>query len=556
MEARNRLLKDWFTMVRNGQIALPRFQRFEAWNHRLIESLLTSVIRELPIGSFLILGVAGEPPFYSRPLIGAPQIQRITELLLDGQQRLTGIWRSLNDDYPDRTYLVYIPKEGEEETEPYVIAQARWKRGNIKYPLWVDDPKECWTRRYIPLRILNPENETEYVKWAELASNGDKDLQIKLIQIISNLRSKIARYPIPFLYLEPNTSKETAIEVFIRMNTSYVKLSPFDIAVAQMEEAIGESLHDLVGILKRQARGIERYIDPSELVLPVAALLQGRAPTLSNFIKLDFRRLREDWDSKVIPGARRLVEFLEEESVFDSDRLPTQAVLAPLVALWAEAPTTPREQGNVRILLRKYIWRAFFTNRYDRAVPTAVYQDYRALKRVINNDASESEVPCLNEDEYVIPNKDILLYARWPKYKDRLARAVLLLSLRGGAEDIADGARITPENIKLREYHHLFPVAYLRNIGKEPDQAYRALNCILVTWRTNRIVAAKSPLQYLRELCGASLLGEEEIRRRLKTHFIDFDLLLSENYEDFLEKRAAACEEAIKKLCNGIPWRP
>ncbi len=33
MEARNRLLTDWFTRVRTRQTKLPRFQRHEAWTH-------------------------------------------------------------------------------------------------------------------------------------------------------------------------------------------------------------------------------------------------------------------------------------------------------------------------------------------------------------------------------------------------------------------------------------------------------------------------------------------------------------------------------------------
>ncbi len=33
MEARNRLLTDWFTRMRTRHIKLPRFQRHEAWTH-------------------------------------------------------------------------------------------------------------------------------------------------------------------------------------------------------------------------------------------------------------------------------------------------------------------------------------------------------------------------------------------------------------------------------------------------------------------------------------------------------------------------------------------
>jgi len=432
-------------MVRNGQIALPRFQRFESWYSSLIENLLDSIINELPIGSFLVLGVSGKSPFVCRRISGAPEPQKISELLLDGQQRITAIWRSLNDNYPDRTYFIRIPEQDEENVKPQVVSQSRWTVGKTKYPLWVDDPKECWKRRLIPLRILNPDNLKEHNVWAEKAANGDKDLQIYFIQLITEFRAKIAKYVIPFLYLEPNTPPETAIDVFIKLNTSYVKLTAFDIAVAQMEAIVGESLHEMVAGLR--ITNIDRYIEPSELVLPVAALLQDKAPTHTNFLRLDFRKLRDDWD-KIIYGIKKTVEFLENECVLDNRRLPIESVISPLVALWVGSiKAKPSKEGNVRILLRKYLWRAFFTNRYDRAVSTVVFQDYRALKNVIENGASESEVPCFNEDYHPLPSAEQLKNAGWPTRRDRLARAILLLSFRKGAEDIADGGRISPSII-------------------------------------------------------------------------------------------------------------
>ena len=138
----------------------------------------------------------------------------------------------------------------------------------------------------------------------------------------------------------------------------------------------------------------------------------------------------------------------------------------------------------------------------------------------------------------------------------RLARAILLLTLRAGAEDIADGTRASAGTLQQREYHHLYPVAWLKENGFDEEVARRALNCILVSWRTNRTISAKEPVKYLLERCEASTLGEAEIRRRLKTHFIDFDLLATGDYHRFLEARADACRNAIASLCDGVAWRP
>jgi hypothetical protein len=177
------------------------------------------------------------------------------------------------------------------------------------------------------------------------------------------------------------------------------------------------------------------------------------------------------------------------------------------------------------------------------------------LKKVVAGETKETEVPCFDEGEYPPPNKEEIIQSRWPRYKDRLARALLLLTIRGGAEDIKDGASLSIGNIQERHYHHLFPIAWLRE--KDPNaDPNGALNCILINRRTNSEILAKEPVKYLLETCEASDLGEGEIRRRLGTHFVDFALLAQGDYGKFLDERAKGCESAIKSLCDGNAWKP
>jgi hypothetical protein len=551
MEAMNRKVKDWLTKVRTGQILLPRFQRYEAWGSKEAADFLTSVIRDLPVGSTLVFGVGGEElPFVSREIVGAPKGgERVTELVLDGQQRLTVLWRALTNNYPDKTYLVEI----EDEKNPEVIATSRWKRNGKSFPLWVDQPKECWERQLIPLRLLNPDDETTYQAWSDSASNGDLALARKIDNVITSLREQVAHFNLPYLYLPSETPKDVAIRVFVKLNTTLVELTAFDIIVAQLEAATGEPLHDLAS-LNSSAPQITHYAESSNLVLSVDALLQDKPPNERGYFSLDLKEFVSDWP-KLVKGMKECIQFLEAERIIDRYRLPIETVLAPLIALWTEAPETPDERGNVRILLRKYLWRSFFTERYDRAVPTAILQDYRVLKKVIAGKANETEIPCFNNSEYPFPSKEEIIQSRWPRYKDRLARALLLLTIRGGAEDIKDGAPISVGNIQERHYHHLFPIAWLKEKDPYADPNH-ALNCILINRRSNREILAKEPVKYLLEACEASDLGDSEIRRRLGTHFVDFELLAQGDYRKFLEERAKACESPINALCNGNAWSP
>jgi hypothetical protein len=64
----------------------------EAWGYREVTDLLQTVLDGLPAGATLTLEVGDKLPFVSRTVKGAPATgERIAELLLDGQQRITAL---------------------------------------------------------------------------------------------------------------------------------------------------------------------------------------------------------------------------------------------------------------------------------------------------------------------------------------------------------------------------------------------------------------------------------------------------------------------------------
>ena len=110
MQARNRTLSEWYSMIKSSQIKLPRFQRLEAWDRHRICSLNEMVIHNLPLGITLVLEVGDQEKFVSRFLNTAPEKEdgRIFEHLLDGQQRLTALWRTFHNNYENETYFIYL----------------------------------------------------------------------------------------------------------------------------------------------------------------------------------------------------------------------------------------------------------------------------------------------------------------------------------------------------------------------------------------------------------------------------------------------------------------
>jgi len=577
MQAHDRFLPEWFYRVRSRQITLPRFQRFIAWGHSEVSGLLTTVLRGLPSGAALILEVGDEEKFKSRTMTDAPENGgKVTEQLLDGQQRLTALWRSLHDKYTDRTYLIGFeddPHNGGAK-QPYVYGQARWIRNGTKYPVWTDSAASCWQRGFIPLRLLRPEDAKDEIDaWIEATlqqDSVDKFAAYKeLNNLISDLRTKVREFNLPYLSLPAKTEKDVALDVFVKMNTSSVRLDTYDVVVALVEGETGTSLHDHVEILKQAVPRVDAYADVPGLVLDVVALRQNRVPSQAGYRGIDFGKMIDEWES-VVAGVKGMIGFLEDEAVFDAQRLPSYTAIPVIAALWEHLPTNPDQLGNARHLLRKYTWRAFLTGRYEQSSATNALQDYRALRDTLRG-RQDAHIPIFNEDAYPIPGAEMVLLADWPKRKTIMSRGLLALQIKAGAEDPADGARASIASITSREhpreYHHLFPDSKLTEADVPGEEIYRAVNCALITWRTNRTISNKDPVAYLKERADNSTLGEEELKRRLRTHLIPFDELnvgeyaglegdaLKErtkaDYQRFAQARAQLLAKAAEMACGG-----
>ena len=542
--------------IQNRQIALPRFQRYETWSHSNVAQLFNTILQDLPCGITLVLEVGNEERFVSRPISGAPDVgERITEHLLDGQQRVTAIWRGLKNNYQDRTYFLNFSVDEETGMEHFVDSISRSKRdGDTELrPFWANKPIEQWRRRRIPLDLFAPDFESQqrYDAWSQEAiENMEERLQVNAK--VYAVRSTIANFNLPILSLPVETEPDTALDVFVKMNTSETPLSAFDIVVAQVEANAEKSLHDLVAETREVCSEITYYCKPEDLVLQAGALLQGRVPTRNTYLSKEFgaRLVDDDNLEKLHKGIRRATEFLNDEGIFDSDRLPTDVIVPNLVALWAKAPEGGDEEGHARSILRKYLWRALFSNRYERGTNTASLVDHNELVGLFQDSSSEDPI-IFDDEQYPLPEIGELIQAGWPKKKDRLPRTILCMSLRHGGLDLMDATKANRNNLAQREYHHLFPSAYLKreHSGIADSKIFSALNCALVTWRTNRSISDKEPERYLTERRMDNDPNDSEIKHRLESHFIPYEEMMAGDYEAFLQKRAELIHDAMSELC-------
>lgn len=556
MEARGKKIEDWFSVIRQGQITLPRFQRFEAWRPAQVSGLLENILRKpaLPIGALLVLEIGDNEPFISRPITGAPEPTGRPQFhLLDGQQRMTALWRSLTGDYDD--FAVFVSLKSEDE--PTVELVKRHERKGVRQPVWADNPEQILERKLIPAEILNPTEAGAQAmrQWIKAATGGDAEAMLDLQTTVSDFRGRIAGYTIPFLALPVGTDPPVALDVFVNMNTSATPLKDYDIVVAQLEQVAGQSMHALVEALREEVPAVHQFGHIEDYVLAVSALVQGMPPLKRSFLARQFAEgFMDSWD-KTRSGIERGLRFLQSEGILYDRFVPTEVAVYLACALWANVPEDGYDdEGRARSLIRKSVWRACYTNRYLKTATTRAYADYRPLAEMIADKTSMATPELFDEEHNPLPDLAELKAAGWPSKKDRLPRAILATTLNAGAIDFADGAAATPESARTREYHHVFPVQFLdENRADQESKVNRALNCALITWRTNRKIAAKNPAEYIQARADAMSLGEETVRHSLKTHLIPYEELVAADFDAFIEKRAERVSSAMRKLCDGLP---
>lgn len=564
MEARNRKIEDWYGKIKRGEIKLPRFQRFEAWDRHRICSLIETVIHNLPLGITLVLEVGEQEKLISRFLETAPgNSGRTYEHLLDGQQRLTALWRAFHNNYEWETYFIYIKKfddydKDEDREDMSVFFRGRYiKKNGEKYPLWCDAPAQCLKRGFIPSHLLKPEDiQTEIDEWIEKATaplepdGGGKDelkkfydFQKNVSDKIKDLRAIIAKYNLPYLSLPSQTDKSVALSVFVNMNTNSKPLSTYDIIVAEVESVMGRSLHDLQDALDEKDPNVARYSELSDMILTTSALLQNALPSQRGAWDMDKRVMVEKWDV-MERGLSRTAEFLKNEGIYDRQRLPTNAVLAVIAALYAEIPDSGDKRGQDELLLKKYLWHSFFTDRYENSAATHAYADFVAMRKVIcgehRNDGASyciKDVPIFKD--HGLEETEELLTAEWPKRATIRGRAILAVACRLGALDFSTGELLNVSSIEQRHYHHIFPDALL----KEAEiNSFLALNCALISDKTNISIGRKDPLEYMKD--RYKWTSEQIVKERLRSHLIPIGEIANGGYESLSDA------QKVEKLKN------
>ena len=504
--------------VHTGRMQLPRFQRKIAWKLGISAEFLKSTLRSDPIGLFLTLEVSpSKIPFKTRRIEGVPSTGNnsgCTELLLDGQQRIMSLYRSVEDGF-DKSFVVeFSPKTTDkgkyEIIELHQISKSRKNSKKLRAYKLPSKKEKIDTPYFFPVWLLSPYTDgSEADKWIKKHTKEHQLPEKEIREPYNSIRSDFLDFQIPITRLPQKTSKGDAIEIFIQMNRSVAKLSAFDIAVAQMEKETKKSFHGRVKEIAKKAvvlgdsKSARKEKKIGEFILRVFCLRQEIVPTEGKFTELKIiEEIDKDWN-KFKKAIELMKDLLFQEKVWDEKRLPSWVPLHVIAALFMEQTPSANIKGRYNRVLKKYLWRAFLSNRYSYAANKHMYDDYVGLlEELVRDDFNlerlKSKVPIFGNKGEPLETGDIIEKPRWPAKADRVGKAILILMLKKGAEDIITEIQPASDTIDEYEYHHIYPKEYIEDIKSPLENS--VFNCMLLKNISNKFVNCKAPSEYLMEI--------------------------------------------------------
>lgn len=578
MIAKNdKAIGNWLADIEDGFLCLPRFQRLEVWKERMVCQFLKTLISDIktPVGIFLVLKTSSSKPAFPLRTIGGARSpsKKCNALLLDGQQRLSALWRALHDKDEKFRYFAEFNNQFKIEAIRAV------KRDSKTDQRLGQNPTAQYRKHYFPVNLLNPLSEEGKVDgW--LQDLNLQKLQIKsyssIKKLIVDTRKIFSRRQqkgkiIPYFLLGDNVDRKTAVNVYKDINTNSVKLSDYYIAVAKMEEEVEKSPYDMAKRLIRKVPEIEKLESDEigELILKVSCVLQDKAPSGGNCKSLIFTDVVKD-ESKIFNGIQWSVDKLRELQIWYGNQLPSLVPLRVLPALHHCIEQSGPKRALADEIIERYLWHSFLTNRYDRQANNKLKVDHDHLKMFLGGKLEwtrrKRDTIIFNKEENPHPSQSDIKKVGWAESGGILSRGILLVCCQEGARTLTGNEKLTSDNYEGREKHHIFPKSKLKEEVGHPGNC--ALNCLLVPMKDNRKYSDELPGDYMKKLfedIGQMRLPEVKVTDRLETHLISIGMTeilvgttqdalgngkrtLKNAYEDFIDGRAYDVEAKIKEL--------
>lgn len=505
--------------VVKGQVVLPEIQRAYVWKGPQVAKLLDSLYQEYPSGQILLWDTANLPITKQLEGVAKPALAAVgsAKIVLDGQQRLTSLFKALlDDDDPVRVYFHL-------ETEQFQLYNSRLKAD----------------RRWVPVRDVI--NETKHdldlldeIESANLVSR--KDPQYKLFATRLQQLRKIGEYKFPIeVFKSDDYDKVT--ELFVWINSGGTRLRAAELVLAQLALRLPGAIVDKFEDALEEYEDAGFELDTRVLTRALIAVGTGqsRFRFLAEFWKKTPDELSSIWKRtrKALDGA---VNFIQHNAKFEaSDWLPSLNAIIPL-AVFFDGNERLRAEDEARLL--SWFYAASLRARYSGSGETAMDEDLKALSEddpigaLLRNSVPTGGTLSVSADEFDDAG-----------FRNPLFPLTYAAARRAGAKDWFTGVALAKDVVGADhqiEVHHIFPKALLKAEGVSRRDRDEIANLAFLGAKPNKKISKTLPEEYLAKIP----------KDRLSAQSVPTDpkLWKLSRFQDFLSERRRLLATSVNEL--------
>lgn len=552
-------LIDLFARAERGELQLPDFQREYIWDVDRIRTLITSVLRGYPVGSFLALDTRNSPVrFRPRPLSGIDaQGAHPGLLLLDGQQRLTSLFHAFTGDgvIPtvdyrgeriERRFFVDVPAAVASDPMPVESVFAVDLDGNVRSHFGPDIDGGITSREDMLRYGVVPVSQLLWREGSDLmidmAAGTDSSAMRDAVKVFQNsVMRTLPAYDIPVIRVERNTSQVGVGQIFAHANSAGVQMDVFELLTAMF------ATQDEHFVLAEHWAGVESRlreypaldrIGRIEFLRALAMLISSRHGQATghrgDILTISLEEYRTHAD-ELARGFEQAAEFLAERAMLTADQVPYASQIVPLATILARLAEHPGalDSTDSRDRLNRWFWSGVFGELYGAHSPTIraaldveqvtpwVLGQTDALPRTV----ADAE---FNEERLLTATEDSGVY-----------RGLFALLMARGARDWRTGKPFTEDTAAELHprFHTVFPPVFCASIGADPLVAVSVLNRTPMGQRTEVVIENNEPKRYLPRLQSKSLLDDAEFDQVIEGHEIAPADLINSDWEGFIAYR-------------------
>ncbi|EFI34794.1 Protein of unknown function DUF2081 [Desulfonatronospira thiodismutans ASO3-1] len=562
-------LSELLSAASSGSIQLPDFQRGWVWDDNRIKAIIASVSLGYPVGALMCMETGGEGVRFSpRPFEGVSISNTSpSELMLDGQQRITSLFLSLKSQFPvlttnekkqeiKRYYYLDIKKCFDPDIDRFdaIVSVPEEKVVTSDFGRKVDldlssTDKEI-ENEIFPLNIIFDGNKSdEWQMRFQEYYDFDKEKIKFLFRFKSEVITPFQKFKIPVIKLLKDTPKEAVCQVFENVNTGGVSLTVFELLTATFAADDFRLRQDWD---KRRAvfdstDPVLKHLDEKDFLTAVTLLssynkhiskgssISCKRKDILNLTLSDYCSCADDLQQGMIRAAK----FLHTQKIFDTKNLPYQTQLIPLSVI-CSILGNGFENSAARNKLSQWFWCGVLGELYGGANETRYALDVQNVPAWINGGSE----PVTVRDAGFYPTRLLSLQTR----NSAAYKGIMALLMKAGSIDLINGDPIETTTYfdQAVDIHHIFPRSYCIKQQYERRFWNSIINKAPLTSRTNRIVGGKAPSSYMASIVKNHGISSHNLHNHIETHLINPALLEVDDFTGFISDRAKKLLDLIQ----------